>query len=122
MYIRRLLWRLFVASFLFSAFPQGVVTASLQESRDPLPKNAWDIAVIDKVLATVKPGQKMVPFGDVGIKPDDLKMFRQRLVEEQARSARVLHPPRTRHRVRHSNGPAALSLTGLTRRRFRTAR
>ena len=40
--------------------------------------------MIDQVLATVKPGQKMVPFGDVGIKPEVLQVFRQRLVDGQS--------------------------------------
>jgi hypothetical protein len=88
MYVRRMLWRLFVASFFLSLIPSPrALTASPQRSDDPLSKNTWDIAVIDKVLATIKPGQKVVPFGDVGIKPEDLKVFRQRLVEEQSRSS-----------------------------------
>ena len=71
---------------LFSLLPVGLLAAPPPGSREPPAKNAWDIAVIDRVLATVKPGQKMVPFGDVGIKPEDLKVFRQRLIEEQARN------------------------------------
>ena len=92
MYVRRMLWRLFVASlFLLIPFPRAL-TAPPQASQEPFSKNAWDIAVIDGVLATVKPGQKMVPFGDVGMKPEDLKVFRQRLVEEQARSSKGPSP------------------------------
>ena len=49
--------------------------------------NAWDIAVIDQVLATVKPGQKIVAFGDVGIRPEVLQVFRQRLVDGQSGTA-----------------------------------
>jgi hypothetical protein len=48
--------------------------------------------VIDKALATVKPGQKMVPFGDVGIKPDVLRAFRQKLVDEQGGSSQGPSP------------------------------
>jgi hypothetical protein len=92
--IRRMLGRLLVAPFLLLfVFPLArTLAAPSPGSREPLLKNAWDIAVIDQVLATVKPGQKMVPFGDVGIKPDDLKVFRQRLVEEQAGSTQGPSP------------------------------
>ena len=72
---------------LFAFLPVGLLAAPPLGSGDPLPKNARDIAVIDQVLATVKPGQKMVPFGDVGIKPENLRAFRQRLIKEQARSS-----------------------------------
>ncbi len=47
-------------------------------------KNAQDIAVIDRALATAKPGQDYVVFGDVGVKPEILKIFRKRLVAEQS--------------------------------------
>ena len=68
--ICRMLGRLLIAFVLFSFLPVGLLAAPPSGSGEPLSKNAWDIAVIDQVLATVKPGQKMVPFGDVGIKPD----------------------------------------------------
>ena len=48
--------------------------------------------MIDKALATVKPGQQMVPFGDVGIKPDVLRAFRQKLVDEQGGSSQGPSP------------------------------
>ena len=85
--ICRMLGRLLIARFLllFSFLPVGLLAAPPLGSGEAL-KNAWDIAVIDQVLATVKPGQKMVPFGDVGIKPDVLRAFRQKLVEEQGGS------------------------------------
>jgi hypothetical protein len=67
----------------FSFLPVGLLAAPPSGSSAPPLKNAWDIGVIDKALATVKPGQKMVPFGDVGIKPEVLRAFRQKLVDEQ---------------------------------------
>ena len=67
----------------FSFLPVGLLAAPPSGSSVPPLKNAWDIGVIDKALATVKPGQKMVPFGDVGIKPEVLRAFRQKLVDEQ---------------------------------------
>src|SRR5207253_101569 len=78
--------RLLTARFLllFLLLPVGLLAAPPSGSGEPLSKNAWDIAVIDQVLATVKPGQKMVPFGDVGIKPEVLQVFRQRLVDGQS--------------------------------------
>jgi hypothetical protein len=82
--VRFLLFLSLLLVGLLAALPSG-------SSAPPL-KNAWDIGVIDKALATVKPGQKMVPFGDVGIKPEDLKVFRQRLVDEQARSSQGPSP------------------------------
>ncbi|HEU0208912.1 MAG TPA: M12 family metallopeptidase, partial [Candidatus Udaeobacter sp.] len=71
---------------LFSLVPLGLLATPPSASSAPPLKNAWDIAVIDKALANVKPGQKMVPFGDVGIKPEVLRAFRQRLVAEQTPS------------------------------------
>lgn len=82
--VRFLLFLSLLLVGLLAALPSG-------SSAPPL-KNAWDIGVIDKALATVKPGQKMVRFGDVGIKPEDLKVFRQRLVDEQARSSQGPSP------------------------------
>ena|SRR5438067_704810 len=75
--------------FLLSSLllPVGLSAAPSPGSSEPPPKNAWDIAAIDRVLVTVKPGQKMVPFGDVGMKPEDLKVFRQKLVNEQLGTA-----------------------------------
>jgi len=72
--------------FLFLFLSAGALAAAVPGSDEPLLKNAWDIGVIDKALATVKPGQQMVPFGDVGIKPDVLRAFRQKLVDEQGGS------------------------------------
>jgi len=46
-------------------------------------RNAQDIAVIDRALATFQSGQDYVVFGDVGVKPEVLKIFRDRLVAEQ---------------------------------------
>ena len=81
--------RLLTARFLllFSFLPVGLLAAPPLGSGEPLSKNAWDIAVIDQVLATVKPGQNMVPFGDVGIRPEVLQVFRQRLVDGQSGTA-----------------------------------
>ena len=78
--------RLLTARFLllFSFLPVGLLAAPPSGSGESLSKNAWDIAVIDQVLATVKPGQKMVPFGDVGMRPEVLQVFRQRLVDGQS--------------------------------------
>src|SRR5690349_9571711 len=102
MRLPRMLGRLLIAPFLlFSLVPIGLSAAAPSPgSGEPLPKNAWDIAVIDRVLATVKPGQKMVPFGDVGMRPEELKIFRQRLVDEQmgtseAPSPAAVTPPGT---------------------------
>src|SRR6516165_10023909 len=77
---------------LFSILPVGLLAAPPSGSNQPLSKNAWDIAVIDRVMATVKPGQKMVPFGDVGIKPEVLRAFRQRLAEERGQSGQGPSP------------------------------
>ena len=90
--IRRLLGRLLLAPFFLLFLPARALAAPLPASGEPGSQNAWDIAVIDQVLATVKPGQKMVPFGDFGIKPEVLKIFRQRLVEQQARTIRGPSP------------------------------
>jgi Astacin (Peptidase family M12A) len=91
--ICRMLGRLLMAGLLLSSIlPVGVLAAPPLGSGEPVPKNALDIAVIDQVLATVKPGQKMVPFGDVGMKPEDLRVFRQKLVDEQARSGQGPSP------------------------------
>jgi len=46
-------------------------------------RNAQDIAIIDRALATFQSGQDYVVFGDVGVKPEVLKIFRDRLVAEQ---------------------------------------
>jgi hypothetical protein len=68
---------------LFSFLPVGLLAAPPSGSSAPPLRNTWDIGVIDKALATVKPGQKMVRFGDVGIKPEVLRAFRQKLADEQ---------------------------------------
>ena len=78
--------------FLFLFLSAGALAAASPGSGEPLLKNAWDIGVIDKALATVKPGQQMVPFGDVGIKPDVLRAFRQKLVDEQGGSSQGPSP------------------------------
>ena len=48
--------------------------------------NATDIAVIDRALATAKPGDTRVKFGDCGMLITDLQTFRARLVAEQTPS------------------------------------
>ena len=45
--------------------------------------NSWDIAVIERALATAKPVDKWIKFGGVGIKPEQLRLFRDRLVARQ---------------------------------------
>ena len=92
--ICRMPGRLLVTPFLllFLFLSAGALAAAVPGSGEPLLKNAWDIGVIDKALATVKPGQQMVPFGDVGIKPDVLRAFRQKLVDEQGGSSQGPSP------------------------------
>jgi hypothetical protein len=67
----------------FSVLPVGLLAAPPSGSSAPSLENAWDIRVIDEALATAKPGQKVIRFGDVGIKPEVLRAFRQKLVDEQ---------------------------------------
>lgn len=45
----------------------------------PAPDHSHDIAVIDRALATARPTDRWVKFGDVGIKYADLKIYRDRL-------------------------------------------
>jgi hypothetical protein len=40
---------------------------------------SWDIAVINRALAQAKPGDKWIRFGDVGVRPEQLRSFRDRL-------------------------------------------
>ena len=47
--------------------------------------HAADIAVIDRALATAKPGDKYVKFGDVGIKVADLQVRFARTFELEVR-------------------------------------
>jgi hypothetical protein len=84
--IRRMPGRPLAVLYLLLALsiPARALAATSPGSREPVSKNAWDIAVIDQVLATVKPGQKIVAFGDVGIRPEVLQVFRQRLVDGQS--------------------------------------
>ena len=49
----------------------------------PPPDNSWDIAVIDRALATAKRGDRWIKFGDVGVTAKTLRLFRERLVAEQ---------------------------------------
>ena len=91
--IRRILGRLIVVFFVSSVLFVSFAWAG--------PNNARDIAVIDRALATVLPGQRMVRFGDVGITPEQLRIFRERLVAEQTASGaespspNVVTPPGT---------------------------
>jgi len=85
--VRANLERLPAVSCLFIISGFLVFPLPLEGSQQASSKNAWDIAVMDQVLATVTPGQKMVRFGDVGIEPEKLKMFRDRLVAEQTAGA-----------------------------------
>ena len=84
--IRRMPGRPLAVLYLLLALsiPARALAATSPGSREPVSKNAWDIAVIDQALATVKPGQKIVAFGDVGIRPEVLQVFRQRLVDGQS--------------------------------------
>jgi hypothetical protein len=90
--IRTTLGRVLSGPFSFLLPGLFVLATPAVVSGEPLPKNAWDIAVIDRALAGVKPGQKMVPFGDVGMKPAALKAFRQRLLDEQTGSIEAPAP------------------------------
>jgi hypothetical protein len=58
------------------------------QSKAVKPDNRADIAIIDRALASAKPGHKYVKFGDVGMRIADLKVFRKRLVAEQANGRR----------------------------------
>ena len=107
-----------VVVLISSSGPPGGAASG---SSEPPSKNAWDIAVIDKALATVKPGQKMVPFGDVGIKPEVLRAFRQKLVDEQGGNSQGPSPTADTPPEQHSSGLPALSHTGLIQHRFQTA-
>lgn len=51
--------------------------------------NAADIAVIDRALATERPGDKGIRFGDVGLTRQQLQSFRERLVAEQESGPRA---------------------------------
>ena len=63
--------------------------------------NNADIAVIDRALATEKPGDRWIKFGDVGVTRQQLQTFRDRLVAEQtgkpspAPQPEVVTPPTT---------------------------
>ena len=90
------------AALLFISLPAAqVLAAPISGSRGPMAKNAREIAVIDQALATAKPGQKWVPFGDVGVKSEVLKIFRERLLADQTRidssspSPEAVTPPNT---------------------------
>ncbi|MEY2526915.1 MAG: large repetitive protein, partial [Verrucomicrobiota bacterium] len=52
--------------------------------------NSSDIAVIDRALATEKPGDKWINFGDVGVTRQQLQIFRDRLVAEQQKALGVI--------------------------------
>ena len=51
-----------------------------------------DIAVYDSLLANLKPDQTIVPFGDVGITPAQLREFRERLVRLQEAAVKGVAP------------------------------
>jgi hypothetical protein len=57
----------------------GLVTGFAQSRPGPAANHSWDIAVIDGVLASAKPTDPWVKFGDVGIKYANLKLYRDRL-------------------------------------------
>ena len=88
--MNKISFRIGVERFLPGLLPLLVIALSPCVAAAPgampraqLSKNAPDIAVIDRVLATAKPGQTVVQFGDVGMKVEQLKVFRERLVAEQ---------------------------------------
>jgi hypothetical protein len=43
------------------------------------PDNSYNIAVIERAIASAKPGETWAKFGDVGVRISDLKIFRDRL-------------------------------------------
>ena len=89
--IHSILVRLSVA-LLLSLFAIAHVLASPGASvGGQAAKNTADIAIIDHALATVQPGQRIVPFGDVGLTPEQLRAFRARLVAEENGSS-AEHP------------------------------
>src|SRR5450432_2916818 len=87
MHIRRPLGQLSSAVLLFLFPATCFLAAPLAGPLEQQSNNARDIAVIDRALATLKPGQKVISFGDVGITPKQLRAFRQRLVTEQSGSS-----------------------------------
>jgi hypothetical protein len=91
--IRPILGKVSAALFLLSFLATRPLAAQLAGPREQRSDNVRDIGVIDRALAAVKPGQKVVPFGDVGITPEQLRVFRQRLVTEQTGSSAENPPP-----------------------------
>lgn len=77
-----------VAAFLFLEVPSDGSDVFAQRSA---PDHSMDIAVMDRALATAKPGDPWVRFGDVGIKYSLLKAYRDQL----AGVPNVVTPPGT---------------------------
>ena len=76
--------RVAVLYFGLLTLTSGVFAASASGAG----KHAMDIAVIDRALATAKPGDKTVKFGDCGMRIADLQIFRERLVEKDSPSTK----------------------------------
>lgn len=83
----------FTAALALIALPAVPVHGS------PPPDNHADIAAIDRALQSEKPGDRWIPFGDVGVRREQLQAFRERLVDEQKKSRgsepEVVTPPNT---------------------------
>jgi hypothetical protein len=69
--------------------------------------NSWDIAVIERALASAKPGDKWIKFGDVGLRPEQLRLSRDRLVAQQQRKPfpKVITPSGTAFKWPGGNVP-----------------
>ena len=80
----------FCSSLLAASIALVAVDPAPAGSTQPATDHSWDIAVIDRALASAKPGDPWVKFGDVGIKYADLKVFRDRLAGKA--SAPTPHP------------------------------
>ena len=71
------------AGLAFFFFAEPVPAEAPNHSGRLSSRNSYDLTIIDRTLADLRPGQKTVPFGDVGMAVWQLKAFRARLVAEQ---------------------------------------
>ena len=82
-----------ICSLTLFLSPFVLQVASAAPRRGAAGENAWDIAVIDRALALARPDEPFVRFGDVGVKPEVLRIFRARLVAEDEGSRAITPLP-----------------------------